>query len=735
MQEFEKFTISDDGVLTVKSGVTSISSSDFAIYLGAIKKVVLPEGIRTIGPNAFRDFVSMTEINLPDSIDPKGIGDGAFYGCTSLEKIKLPKNLAEVPQNMCFGCESLNSVEMGDEVKYIGRVAFGKCTQLTSFTCPRELTVINEGAFVDCANLESITFNDKLKIVSYDAFSDTKLSRLTLPDSVEAFFAAVSGNEFDFVSLPYKADFDRADYFLELDVRYKDKIVHGNRDEMGSVITGDPKYGAILVDCETLGGNSLVFEVVPKNSQIYFGDKEGKLVVMRFADIRAKVTSRNELEALRAKQFPKLLDFWFALKDSNKNMNKTPLPNIAVVKGMPRDEIPQFYLNNNMENWVEISRIANCQTDEGRSSLFGLAHALGVFSNSGAESKEATNYIKMYILDNYSEDQIHEMFNFNAEDTPYNPEFAKFFMQYFNKNPRFMQIPDEITDTITDYMNAAHDSFKKVLEAFPNKRVVTRQDNDRLTPEIVGKFLNTTSYKNVPSDLMPLAKTVSKYGYSREAFDKLASWYQEGVAIPENRLRLFCEPDTVLNTGEDRVVTYELLGKKNPLCAVLGDITNCCQRVNNVGGNCVKYGMTEPNSGFVVLRSGSQIIGQAWVWYDETTHQLTLDNIEVPRAVQNVIQKDSNYQTEIIDCLDRLGSGFVAGMEKRGLKVSKVTIGKGYNDFNNILEKHYKTLESVQTLTEYNGYTDAAGAQFLLTTPEQERIKKNAIYNMMEQTR
>ncbi len=733
MQEFEKFTISDDGVLTVKPGVTSISADDFVFYLGSIKKVVLPNGIKTIGPSAFRDFTNLTEINLPDSIDPKGIGEGTFSGCVALQHIKLPKNLEEIPENLCFGCIGLKTVSVGDNVKSIGRVAFGKCVQLTSFTCPRELTVIHDGAFIDCSNLKDFVFNDKLRIVSYDAFSDTKLTKLVLPDSVEVFVAAVSGNEFDFVSLPYMADFERADSFLEFEVRYHDKAVRGNRDEMGSIVTGDIHYGTILVNCETIGKNSLVFGAVPPKSKMFFGDKEGNLVVLPFADICAKVTERNELGTLRAKDFPRLLDFWFALKDSKKNVNKTPLPNIAVVKGMPREEIPQFYLNNNMENWVEISRIANCQTDEGRGSLFGLAHALGVFSKNGLESKEATNYIKMYILDNYSEDEIHEMFNFNSRDTPYNPEFAKFFMQYFSKNPCFMQFTDELTGITTDYINATHDSFKKILESFPNKRVVTRQDNDRLTPEIVSKFLNNTSYQDVTNDLLPLARIVSKYGYSREAFNKLAAWYKEGAAIPENRLQLFCDPDPNLTNSKELVV-YELLDKKNPLGAVLGDITNCCQRVNNVGGNCVKYGMTEPNSGFVVLRSGSQIIGQAWVWYDETTRQLTLDNIEVPRAVQDVVRKDPDYQNKIIDCLDRLGSNFITGMNKRGLEVSKITIGKGYNDFNSILEKHYRTLDNIQTLTGYGGYTDAGTSQFLLTTPELERARQNA-QNNLEQSR
>lgn len=731
MQEFEKYTISDDGVLTVKPGFTSISHDDFVFYTGSIKRVVLPDGIKTIGPNAFASFTSMTEINLPDSIEPNGIGEQAFYNCTALQHIKLPKNLDIIPENLCFNCTNLESVEVGDKVRHIQKLAFGKCTSLTSFKCPDNLYYIDDGAFIDCTNLSNFEFNDKVKIISYDAFSDTKLTRLTLPDSVELFLAAVSGNDFEFVSLPYTANFDRVDAFEEFDIRFKDKIFHGNRDEIGSIVTGDKHFGAILVNCDTIGSNSKVFDVVPLGSNLYFADSQGNLVTMLFSDISSKVTQWNDLERLRARDFPKLLDFYFARKTA-----KTPLPHITVVTGMPRDEIPQFYKDNNAKNWGEIAKIADCKTNEGRGSLFGLAHALGVFSNDGKESKEATDYIKMYVLDNYGEEQIHEMFNFDSEKTPYNPEFAKFFMQNFHKNPRFLQSTDEITGITTDYMNATHDSFSKVLAAFPNKRVVTRQDNERLTPEIVCNFLNNTSYENVTEELMPLAKTVAKYGYSKEAFAKLSEWYKEGNSIPADKLRLFCETDPALQLqktsgGGENVVTYELLDKKNPLGAVLGDITNCCQRANSVGGGCVKYGMAEPNSGFVVLRAGDKIIGQAWVWYDEKTKQITLDNIEVPHVAQQKIKQDTVLQQNVLKCLDRLGAGFFKGMKEKGLAVQQITIGKGYNDFNSILAQNYDTVKHPQTLTDYHDYTDA-NAQFLLATQQSFEHKTDNCKNIEE---
>ena len=46
-------------------------------------------------------------------------------------------------------------------------------------------------------------------------------------------------------------------------------------------------------------------------------------------------------------------------------------------------------------------------------------------------------------------------------------------------------------------------------------------------------------------------------------------------------------------------------------------------------------------------------------------------------------------------------------MRNRGLKLDKVTVGKGYNDVEEILEKRFKLLEVSNLLNGYRGYSDA----------------------------
>ena len=166
-----------------------------------------------------------------------------------------------------------------------------------------------------------------------------------------------------------------------------------------------------------------------------------------------------------------------------------------------------------------------------------------------------------------------------------------------------------------------------------------------------------------------LAKVVARYGYSQEQFETLQNWFINGI---KSGTKLSCEPDAQTNQ-----ITFELLSKDNPLGAVLGNVTNCCQKIGDAGESCAKHGMSDPNGGFVVFRLGKRIIGQAWVWYNEEMGKVCFDNIEVPNSAKDIVKK--NYD-EFVSCLERASSSILKSMNKNGNKVNLVTMGKGYND-------------------------------------------------------
>ena len=74
----------------------------------ALKKFVIPDGVTSIGDDAFRDCDSLTSVTIPDSVT--SIGNRAFSGCISLESVTIPDSVTSIGSNAFNKCYSLASV-------------------------------------------------------------------------------------------------------------------------------------------------------------------------------------------------------------------------------------------------------------------------------------------------------------------------------------------------------------------------------------------------------------------------------------------------------------------------------------------------------------------------------------------------------------------------------------------------------------------------------------------------
>ncbi len=143
-------------------------------YIGeaSITKIVLPEGIKTIGAYACANLTALEEIVLPSTLE--SIEYGAFYGCTSLAKITFSaeNNLKIVNQNAFENC-ALESVDLSS-VSMVSDYAFAGNTKLTSVTTGDALLSIGQYAFAGCEKLTEVTVTaSKVKYGTY-AFTGCK---------------------------------------------------------------------------------------------------------------------------------------------------------------------------------------------------------------------------------------------------------------------------------------------------------------------------------------------------------------------------------------------------------------------------------------------------------------------------------------------------------------------------------------------------------------------------------
>ena len=166
------------------------SASDFIIENGVLKKyvgpggdVTIPDGVTSIGNEAFWGCGSLTSITLPDSVT--SIDDWAFRCCSSLQSFSIPDGVTSIGNKAFEYCRDLQSVTIPDSVTSIGDSAFSGCGRLQSITIPDGVTSIGNEAFEYCSDLQSATIPDSVTSIGDSAFSGCgRLQSITIPDGV-----------------------------------------------------------------------------------------------------------------------------------------------------------------------------------------------------------------------------------------------------------------------------------------------------------------------------------------------------------------------------------------------------------------------------------------------------------------------------------------------------------------------------------------------------------------------
>lgn len=175
--------------LVINNGVSSIG--DYAL-LGCYKisSISLPESLERIGYSALDPCSGLTEIDLPKNLTKLGgyslaggsfsfikIPDGissielyTFSGCENLQNVELPNDLTTINEGAFNHCESLTSIHIPQKVTDIKRYAFWYCSSLTNLELPSGISKINEGTFDNCAALSSISIPSTVTTIEKSAF-------------------------------------------------------------------------------------------------------------------------------------------------------------------------------------------------------------------------------------------------------------------------------------------------------------------------------------------------------------------------------------------------------------------------------------------------------------------------------------------------------------------------------------------------------------------------------------
>lgn len=201
------------------------------------KKVIINDGITSIGDYAFEDFIALKEIEIPESV--KSIGMHSFSG-SGLNEIDIHKNIEKISYMAFVNCDSMTSYNVAEEnanycsvdgvlfskdmsvlkvyplakeeennaytipdkVTEVEGYAFSRANNLGSVSFGANVKSIGDECFFNCENLTHVNFNEGLDFIGGGAFQHCKnISDVSLPSTITkirplAFYDTALYNDF-----------------------------------------------------------------------------------------------------------------------------------------------------------------------------------------------------------------------------------------------------------------------------------------------------------------------------------------------------------------------------------------------------------------------------------------------------------------------------------------------------------------------------------------------------------
>lgn len=135
------------------------------LYLSAISKIELGQGITEIGGQA-------------------------FFGCASLQSVSIPASITSIGGNIAAECYSLKYCTIPDGAKKITDSAFTECHALTTIAIPNSIRYLGDKSFYNCYAMKTLTVPDignkpYFLIVSMFLVSCRAISAFFIPNGID----------------------------------------------------------------------------------------------------------------------------------------------------------------------------------------------------------------------------------------------------------------------------------------------------------------------------------------------------------------------------------------------------------------------------------------------------------------------------------------------------------------------------------------------------------------------
>ena len=208
-----RFLIRADGYSPIPVGVHRIGPRAFE--RGGLRAAIIPDGVLSIGDNAFANCGVLTDVVIPKSVTEIGVDAFActpwmarrnepytIAGANILLHANIMQPEVSIPAGVrCIGPTAfsqlpIRKITLPETVVHLQHGAFSYCEQLEEISLPASVTRIDGYIFHGCTALKHVTLEEGLNKIGHAMFSScTSLRTLKLPPTVteienEAFYHA-----------------------------------------------------------------------------------------------------------------------------------------------------------------------------------------------------------------------------------------------------------------------------------------------------------------------------------------------------------------------------------------------------------------------------------------------------------------------------------------------------------------------------------------------------------------
>ena len=166
--------------LRIPDQVRAIGDAAF-LQCGVMEDIALPASLTTLGDGVFAGCTNIVSLTVAESNTNFMVLDDILYGqdlstlyyaLNSVRKVHVPEGVKSIASDAFVFCKELQDIALPSSLNRIASEAFGDCDALGSIRIPKEVSEIGEYAFYECDNLTNVCFEGNAPSVGDHAFDE-----------------------------------------------------------------------------------------------------------------------------------------------------------------------------------------------------------------------------------------------------------------------------------------------------------------------------------------------------------------------------------------------------------------------------------------------------------------------------------------------------------------------------------------------------------------------------------